>query len=115
MMTGIDMIKSSIINDVLSIHEIQPGDGTRYIVQIAKLPESNVGLGHCEGGYYSISLLNLRGGSFVFPCNGFLSTLYATEKMGSHTNPWTVRAVLILLKALKLPNLEVEEQDPGNL
>ncbi len=84
----------------------QPGDGTRYVIQITKLPgEVDFGLGRSYEGFYVFSVMNGMAKSFEVPIGDTLSYEYAMERM--QCNPWTARALLLFIEETELEGITV--------
>lgn len=90
----------------------QPGDGTRYVIQITKVPPGlgplENGFGQSSNGYYVFDVIGMAK-SFEFPIGDMLAYPYAKERMDA--NSWTVRALLLFIEECGLEDIKVKMHD----
>lgn len=90
------------------LFDFQPGDGTRYVICISRCASGEV-LGYGPEEIFVVSVVN-QGISCSLPVRGIVSYSDIQRQIPT-ANPWTIRAILLLLLELKFPGLELVTPD----
>lgn len=94
----------------VTLIDYQPGDSTRYIIQVVEWPEGSGGMvGMPSDKWYTVTLFNgITGSPFEFGEHWNLSFDEIKGRMGRDVNPWTARAVALCLEELG-HNIEIPD------